>query len=284
MGSMPIANYIEAQQNGVPTTKQNVGALAGVTFLLMIIYVIYSFIKSAPRIVINRDFISFNKQGFSFEEIDRIEFTGKRGSGFWVFLDWDGAALYFKDGTVKYIHDYPYKNISEIKLTLKALVVDRNESFLEKNMPVEKAELSNEVFETYTNSPFISFRILMLPGIATLLYFSKRNHKYDFWVSVIFSIGFAILSLAMMNYFKVSEKYFVVRHYLFFWRVKAYRLNEIIELKFEPGGRAPDRLIITTRDYKTHKYSAASIWGKTWKRLAKRLSSAGIIVQDKGVI
>ncbi|MCR6721535.1 MAG: hypothetical protein NVV59_14910 [Chitinophagaceae bacterium] len=76
---------------------------------------------------------------------------------------------------MKYIHDYPYKNISEIKLTLKALVVDRNESFLGKNMPVEKAELSNEVFETYTNSPFISFRILMLPGIATLLYFFQKE-------------------------------------------------------------------------------------------------------------
>ncbi|MCR6721534.1 MAG: hypothetical protein NVV59_14905 [Chitinophagaceae bacterium] len=86
MGSMPIANYIEAQQNGVPTTKQNVGALAGVTFLLMIIYVIYSFIKSAPRIVINRDFISFNKQGFSFEEIDQLNLRENAGQASGSFL------------------------------------------------------------------------------------------------------------------------------------------------------------------------------------------------------
>lgn len=284
MATIIIHNYIEAKRPGVPTAKQEMGAAVGILSFLFTIYVIYAFIRSAPRIVIDRELISFNNQTFPLQDVNRIELTGKHGSSFWIIYKPEGAALYFKDGTVKYINDFPYKNISEIKLALKALVLDKNGIIGGRNIPFEKAEWRNEIFDTYTNSPLVSFRILMLPGIGTIPFFTGKSGHSNLWVPVIICLGFAILSLWTMNYFKVSEKYLVVRNYLLFWRVKAFRLDQIAEIVLESGGRAPNQLTIITSDYRNHKFMAASLWTNTWKRLVKRVSTAGIKVRNEGVI
>lgn len=86
---------------------------------------------------------------------------------------------------------------------------------------------------------------------------------------------------SQMNYFGISEHYFVVKNHNFIWKEKIYRLNNISEVVFETQGKMPNCLRIITKDFKYKLYPASTLCNETWLELKSALEKEGIKVRNE---
>lgn len=250
------------------------------------IYSLYRYIKNAPTITLDKDFINFNRQTFSLKDIDKIELTGKKPFKYAIYFPMEAATLTFNNGETKYIFDDMYSNSWQIKSFLKQVVIDKKDFFEQAEYVIDKSSLNNDYYETYKGTVITSLRGISLWAIIGMFgYFLLNNNKPVSLGLVIFFFGYStfwfLLHSYLMNYFQISDTYFVVRNHNFFWKKNAYYLKDIKEVVFETQGKMPNCLRVITKDFKNKLYPAGTLRDKTWLALKDKLESYDIKVRNE---
>lgn len=250
------------------------------------VFCLYSYIKNVPTIILDKDFISFNNQTFALADINKIELTGKRPLKYAVSSPMEAATLTFNNGVTKYIFDDMYSNSWEMKSFLKQVVIDKKDFFEVTENVIDTSTLDNDYYETYKGTVITSLRGIsfwVVIGISALLILS---HSKPITTELVVSF-FCILSFwiffhsYLMNYFQVSDNYFVIRNHNFFWTKKAYRIADIREVVFESRGKMPNCLRIITKDFRNKLYPAGTLRDQTWLDLKEKLETYKIKVRNE---
>ena len=281
-----IAIFIKRNNQGIISAKEYLMPLIGIVVLFMAFYTIFRYYKNAPKIVIEDNFISFKNEIFPLSEIFKIKFTGKCNFKYFSNFPMEAATVYFTSGHVKFIFDDMYQNSWEIKSYLKQVIIDKKGYTFQDNLPITKSELANENFEVFRGNQFISLRGFTLWGlIGFSLHALLTSNKKPTPSTLIFFTAISLFWFALhswlMHYFKVSEKFVVVKNHLLPWKMKAFRLKEIKEIVFETRYNMPNCLRIITYDFKNKLYPAGTLRDKTWIALKERLESHGIKVRNE---
>jgi len=249
-------------------------------------YSLYRYIKNAPTITLDKDFINFNNKTFLLTDIEKVELTGKRPFKYAISFPMEAATLKFKNGETKYIFDDMYSNSWEIKTFLKQVVVDKKDFSQNDSSPVDKVAVKNDFYETFKGNQITSLRGVSLWGLIGFLVYMLINNKkpttvglsmFFFGISTFWFIGHSYL----MHYFQVSDNYFIVKNHNFFWKNKAYNISDIKEIVFETQGKMPNCLRVITKDFRNKLYPAGTLRDKTWLTLKDKLESYNITVRNE---
>lgn len=197
----------------------------------------------------------------------------------------EASALYFKNGTVKYIYDDMYSNSWEIKSFIKQIVIDKNDTFEITDSIIKELESHNEFFEVFKGNPLTSMRGITLWGIIIFFAFIILSAKEITSLGIIimppFLLFIVIVSSRLMHYFKVSKNYFVVKNHNFIWKQHIYKIADLREIVFETQGKQPNSLRVITNDFKSKLYPAGTLRNKNWLELKKNLEKKGIRVRNE---
>ncbi len=262
----------------LPIISAGIYAFAGYSF--------YRYFKNSPTITLDKNYIKFNNQTYSLNDIKNVELTGKCSFRYLINFQMEAATLIFNNGETKYIFDDMYSNTWEIKSFIKQVVVDKKQFFEPIENIIDRNSLVNEYFETYKGTVLTSLRGISLWGLIGFFGFIILNVKKSipFGASLFFtgySTFWFLLHSYLMNYFQVSDNYFVVRNQNFFWTKKVYYLNEIMEVVFETQGNAPNCLKVINKNYKNKLYPAGTLRDKSWLELQDKLELHNIKVRNE---
>lgn len=250
--------------------------------VLMAIYTVYRYWKNTPIVTVTNDHIWFNSEGFLLSDIQKIEFTGKRGFSYIVQFPMEALTLYFPDGKPRQIFDYGYHNYWVLKQYLEQVVIKKQGFVVQRCLPVDEAEAMVENFDTFRNSLFLSFRGILFLCLMGIFLFVLSKGKIDAIVPVFFLFVFWFaITFWQMHYLKVSDRFLMVNNHILFWKRKIYRLSEIREVVFETHGKMPNCLRVITKDFRTIVYPAASLRDATWLALKDKLESHQIQVRNE---
>jgi ABC-type multidrug transport system fused ATPase/permease subunit len=249
-------------------------------------YSLYSFIKNAPKITLNKDYITFNKQTYSISDIKKVTLTGKRPFKYAIHFPMEAATLTFNDNERKYIFDDIYSNSWEIKSFLKQVVVDKKDFIELSNSTIDKNSLESDYYQTFKGNQFTSLRGISLWTVVGLFAYMIANNKGPNTVGLtLFFLGFSAFWFTfnsyLMHYFQVSDNFFVVRNHNFIWMKKAYNLSDIKEIVFETQGKTPNCLRVITKDFRNRLFPAGTLRDKNWFALKDQLESHKIKVRNE---
>lgn len=258
----------------------------GVLIYLFVVYTVYAYFRNAPRIKVNSNSISFNKDEFLWIDIVHIELLGKIKFPFLGNFYMEAASFSFKNGINKVLFDDMYSNTWEIKSFIEKVVIDK-QAFSEKFSKEAEGMPSDDVFsEKFKGYQLTSLRGLMLWGLLgsfiAMILFSKRAVNVEMvLILFIFSILIFIIFSFQMNYFLVTNQYLIVRNHNFFWVKKAFKLSNIREVVFETQGKNAISLRVITNDFKSYLYPAGTLKMQIWRALKQKLESIKITVRNE---
>jgi len=98
---------------------------------------------------------------------------------------------------------------------------------------------------------------------------------YIFFNSIFF--GYVAVSA---NYFLLSDSYLQIKNYLWFWKGKTYRLDDIKEINIEWPRRGSVAARIIQQDDVSIRFKAGSLWEKDWINFINDLERRGVRVQS----
>ena len=251
-------------------------------------YSLYRYIKNAPKITLDKEFIIFNNQTYSISDIKKVTLTGKRPFKYAINFPMEAATLTFKDSETKYIFDDMYSNSWEIKSFLKQVVIDKKDFIQASNSTVDKDAVESDFYETYKGNQFTSLRGISLWSlIGFFTYMILNNGRPNTVGLTLFFFGFStfwfIVNSYLMHFFQVSDNFFVIRNHNFFWKKKAYNIADIKEIVFETQGKMPNCLRIITKDFRNKFYPAGTLRDKNWFALKDKLEVYKIKVRNECV-
>lgn len=249
-------------------------------------YSLYRYIKNAPTITLDNEFISFNNQTFSIADIDKVELTGKRPFRYAIDFPMEAATLTFNSGETKYIFDDMYSNSWEIKSFLEQVIVENRDFSKPTENQIDISSVNKDYYETYKGTVISSLRGISLWGLIGFFAYMLLNNSKPTTTGLL--IGFFCFSsfwfffhTYLMNYFQVSDNFFVVRNHNFFWIKKPYNIKDIKEVVFETQGKMPNCLRIITKDFRNKLYPAGTLRDKTWLDLKDKLETYKINVRSE---
>lgn len=267
-----------------------------IIFPSLAVYLIYTGLKNGPKITLDNEFISFNRNIYSLSEIKKISMNGKRpfkGSK----IPRQGASITFNDGEVKYIFDEIYSNISEIKSFLQQVVIERKEYIPAVEPCIKESVVSRDSYDTFKENLFASFSGISLYGMIGYCLYLILVHKDDYgilfvigfvqvtdlWFLIIFIIIWFLMGSHWTYYFQVSSNFFIIKNHNYFWWEKVYRISNIQEVIFDQRGyRLPTTaLSIITKDFHFKRCMAGTLHNATWLKLKDKLESCGISVRNE---
>jgi hypothetical protein len=260
-------------------------------FSPLLIYLAFHFVvtyyKNTPIVSVGNNFIKFGlTESYNITDIECIELTGKKPFKWFFNTPMEGTSIRFKNGIIKYIFDDLYSNSSELKLYLEQTIIEKKERFEVDSCNIDFEEYENEYVDYFKGSQFTSFRGIILWGtIVFYLYLLLSGNKLPnimfLLIGSIFCIYIFLINSFQMNFFGVSEHYFVVKNHNFMWKEKIYRLNNIREVVFETRGKLPNCLRIITKDFKNKLYPASTLSKSTWLELKNILEKEGVVVRNE---
>ena len=288
MATALLFAYNKSADKGQLKAKDKLMPLFSIACYSFAGYSLYRYIKNAPTIRLDKDFINFNSQTFSITDIDKIELTGKRPFKYAINFPMEAATLTFNNGETKYIFDDMYSNSWEIKSFLKQVVIEKKDFLQTDNSPIDKGAVESDFYETFKGNQLTSLRGISLWGLVGFFAYMILNNKRPITVGLmIFFFGFTtfwfIVHSYLMHYFQVSDNFFVVKNHNFFWKKKAYNIADIKEVVFETQGKMPNCLRVITKDFRNKLYPAGTLRDKNWFALKDKLETYNIKVRNECV-
>ncbi len=177
MGSAILFGYNKAVDRGRLKPKEQLMPIFSIACYAFAGYSLYRYIKNAPTITLDKDFISFNSQTFSIADIDAVELTGKRPFKYAINFPMEAATLTFHSGEKKYLFDDMYSNSWEIKSFLKQVVIDKKEFTEPIKSSIDTSSFDNSFFETYKGDVITSLRGISLWGLIGFFAYMLLNNS-----------------------------------------------------------------------------------------------------------
>ena len=258
--------------------------LIGIYGVFILLFMIYSYLKKTPTIVLNKSSIRFgNENEIPFSEIVNITYTGNQSVS--LLLAGEGMRIEFTNKTIKAILDECYNDLWKLKLFLY-------QTFTLKQEPKE-AIIEPVSIEEYQDEPQTIFKGFVLFSVFGLLsiFFTflclivliselKRGENNALIFILLYGVFmFSILSYGL-HYFVITDNFLIVKNHHFFWKTHVYRLSDIKKISFEQRGKSPNFIRIVTNDFKMKTYQADSLRKKQWKGLKEHFETRGIELND----
>ncbi len=286
MGSAIIFSFIRDYSEGDVKSKALIMLIMGIVCFYLAGYSIYHYIKNAPIIILDKDFISFGNTTYALTEIKNVTLTGKRLFKYIGNFPMEAATIRFRNNETRFIFNDMYSNTWEFKYFLKQVVIDKTNYTELKHLAIESNELNNDKFEVFKGNQFTSIRGISLWALLILLiYMFLNNSKPNTYVVNLFlassGLFWFFLSSYFMYYFKVSNNFLHIRNHNFLWVKKAYRITDIKEIVYETQGNMPNCLRIITKEYRDKLYPAGTLRDKDWLNLKTTLESYKIKVRNE---
>ena len=246
-----------------------IGIIMLILFALLLKGSLVTAAEAKPLIVITSTKFRINDKNISLKDILSIAFDGfKRGqfsipievvevklkSGELITLKTDN---YNNGELFRKVCEKIQENIKRDKYELDGPVLSCKES-----EPVTFDEIADENFQTFLGNPFTLFKS-HIPIISGLVFLtgaldkqtSNSQRPYLFVAGAI-----ALLCTGLFqSYFMVSEKYFVVKNHIYFWKSKVIPIKDIKRFSAEIYGRGAVGVIILTNDFKVHKITTGAM-------------------------
>ncbi len=255
--------------------------LGGVFLIAIAISINIGFIKKAPIIILNLNGVFFKNTFFEWSELTDVKLTGK---GDMIFTSGECTTLFFNNTRIQLFDDF-YSNISEIKAFIQENVIDRKTSS-DTSTPFINIDINKELFIPYKGNPLLSFRgFFMWIFILFLLFLPMLSNKSINPKGIVFSTSCAVviflLFSRMLNYFEMSNNFFVVKNHHFFWKNEIYSISDIREIVFERHHKQPNLLRLITKDFNTKTYLAASLNDSDWLEMKSELEKYNVSVRNE---
>ena len=249
-------------------------------------YTVYKYIRNAPSIKIDTQNITIGNESYSWLNLKKIDLTGKWNFPYLISMPMEAFCIQFNDGTTKIIFDDMYSNTWEIKTFIQKVIIDKKDFKPNNSVEANSDEIQFEKFETYKGNPFFSLRGLslwiMIGFFLTLLLLGKKTPSTSAFIFFgLFGTFWFMIHSYLMNYFKCSNKYFVVKNHNYLWKNKVFKLSEIKEIVFESHGKQPNCLRIITEDFRNKFYPAGTLKDSTWLELKRKLEKNNIVVRNE---
>lgn len=286
IGTRLLIVYVKHSRSGQLNNKEQLIPFISIGVFFLAFYTIYKYYKNTPIIVVDSTGISFNRDHFAFSDLVNIELTGKASFPYLIGFSMEAATLKFKSGHTKYIFDSMYENSGQLKLFLRQVIIEKGDFIHISTDKVEQPELDGELYDTFKGNQLLSLRGVLLWGAIVFFTYTAfttttTRKTASLAVYIFFTLLWLILHSLFMNYFKVSQNFLVIKNQNLFWRRKAYRLSDIVEVVFETQGKMPNCLRVITRDFRSKLYPAATLRDKTWLELKDKLESRKITVRNE---
>ena len=259
---------------------------AGAIFTFLGLYSIRQYFKYAPIIKVEEHRIFIGSNRYRLSEIEEIELTGKMPFRLIVSVPMEGAALVFRDQQVRFIFNSFYSNTWELKDYLEQTVIKKQEyrkTLIEK---VKTSEIRGLAYTDFKALFLTSFRGLGFLFYVVLFSYILLQNLFEPnlpLVGAILVLGLLGLKFHswLTHFFRLSDKFLIVRNHLFWYQKHIYRLSDIREVTFETQGRMPNCMRIITNDHRDRLFPAGTLRDKNWKALQKSLEEKGIKVRDE---
>jgi hypothetical protein len=287
LGSFAIFNCLDPEERkGFRPGGESILIVLGGLMIFMAFYTVYRYFKNAPIISADHNKISFGSSNYYWADVGKIELTGKQPFRYVFEFPMEGVKFTMKDGQEKYLFDDMYANAWQVKLFIQEVILNKSKVFELPAAGINKSEFDYDVFETYIGNQFTSLRgISFWPLFVILVYalfFGAKTDQYSGLVIVVpFALFWFLFNAWLMNYFRVSENFIVVKNHLAFWKNNGYRLSDIKEVAFETRDKMPNCLRIITKDFRSKLYPAGTLRDKTWLEMKDKLESRGITVRNE---
>lgn len=283
-GLLSIHN--KSANSGQLKAKEKLLPIIGIAIYVFAGYSLYRYIKNAPKVTLDKDFITFNNQTYSISDIKKVTLTGKRPFNYVIDFPMEAVTLTFNNNEKKYIFDDMYSNSWEIKLFLKQVVIDKKDFVYNINTAIDKDAVASDFYETFKGNQLTSLRGISLWGLIGFFTFMQLNNKRPNTIALtIFLFGFStfwfVANSYFMHYVQVSDNFLVIRNHNFFWMRKAYNIVDIKEIVFETQGKMPNCLRVITKDFRNKLYPAGTLRDENWLALKEKLESYNIKVRNE---
>lgn len=263
--------------------ENNNKIILGSLFLLIIaISITFGFIKSAPKVIINKEGISVKNNYYKWSELTNSKLTGK---GDMFFTSGECTTLFFNDKIrIQFFDDF-YSNSAEMKYFIEQKLLNKEEKIENTELLKEIFSIDTEFFIPYKGNPVFSFRGIMMWGLILCFIliplFSKKPMNFPGLLFITFmNIFFFFMFSNMMDYFEISKNIFVVKNHYIFWKKVEYPIMDIREIVFEQQGKGPNTLRLILKNFKVKKYYAGSLTNETWLELKAEFETKNIVIRN----
>ncbi|MFQ3238320.1 MAG: hypothetical protein ACI9NI_000598 [Olleya marilimosa] len=286
LGSFTIFIGLENEASDQSKHKHVVLPIMGSIVCLLAIWMVYSYWKNSPKIIIDKTNVKIGNETFRLNSIKDVILTGKMPFRFIINFPMEGTAILFDNGREKILFDDMYSNSYEVKSFLEQVIINKQEFKTNTIKKINKNELRFENTEKFIGNQFTSLRGISLWGLIgffTILIIGKETSMKLGGVIFFSLLGafWFLLHYWLMHYFELTRKFLIVRNHIFIWKMKIYDLSDIKEVVFETQGNQPNCMRIITNNFKNKLYPAGTLRNKTWLEMKKRLETRGVKVRNE---
>lgn len=286
LGSFTIFIGLENEASDQSKHKHIVLPIMGSIVCFLAIWMVYSYWKNSPKIIIDKTNVKIGNETFRLNSIKDVILTGKMPFRFIINFPMEGTAILFDNGREKILFDDMYSNSYEVKSFLEQVIINKQEFKTSTIKKINKNELRFENTEKFIGNQFTSLRGISLWGLIgffTILIIGKETSMKLVGVIFFSLLGafWFLLHYWLMHYFELTRKFLIVRNHIFIWKMKIYDLSDIKEVVFETQGNQPNCMRIITNNFKNKLYPAGTLRNKTWLEMKKRLETRGVKVRNE---
>jgi hypothetical protein len=276
-----------------PLSNQLVLTATGLGLYTFAFAAAVNYFKSTPKVIVTLDELQikhlWKSETIMTDKISEVLLNQKSLYKFlFISMPMESTIVNLKDGTSRTFWDFYYDRFGRIKNALN-LSIDPNkhqklEELRSKSKeivkPIDKRELAIENFIDFKGNKMFNFYGVFLSVMAGILLNTMTEENVIQGI-VIFTFLLAV-SGYHLHYFRLSDKYFQVRNFIWFWKSKTYRIEDIQEIIHEQPHNTPESLRIRLKNFHTSNLNpAGSYRGKHWKELFKHLHRLNIKIRSQ---
>lgn len=191
------------------------------------------------------------------------------------------------------LYSFKYYNFYKLKIVLNhinKILISNGKikliNFSDLNFPDRRIHTSpNEKYKTINFSFLISFSGLILLIFVLPIIYDIVSLKSIVISELIISIVFILLMLILLggnaNYFRITDKYLIVKNSIYFWKNRYIRLNDIESVVIYKYHRQFGKsIVIKTKYFENISISSDNLFEKNWNEFKDEIKSKNILILD----
>lgn len=191
------------------------------------------------------------------------------------------------------LYSFKYYNFYKLKIVLNhinKILISNGKikliNFSDLNFPDRRIHTSpNKKYKTINFSFLISFSGLILLIFVLPIIYDIVSLKSIVISELIISIVFILLMLILLggnaNYFRITDKYLIVKNSIYFWKNRYIRLNDIESVVIYKYHRQFGKsIVIKTKYFENISISSDNLFEKNWNEFKDEIKSKNILILD----
>ncbi len=275
-----------------PLNKQLGLTATGLGFYAFAITAAIHYFRSTPQVIVTLNELQikhiFKSETIKSNEISEVLLNQKSLYKFlFVRMPMESTIVILKDGTSRIFWDFYYDGFGRVKNALNLSIDPNKDEKLEELRskskaivkPIDSALASENFIDFKGNRLFNFYGLVLSVFLAYMLYSMNEENMVRGIVVFTILVG---LSGYHLHYYRLSDNYFQVRNFIWFWKSKTYRIEDIQEIIHEHPHNTPESLRVRLKNFHTSNLQpAGSYRRKHWKELFKHLQRLNVKIRSE---